>query len=64
MLRLKGVDPSTGDMALPAVWSDNYFSLMPGESRTVSLEIRQAEHPGGITVEVSGFNLKRRGGKG
>ena len=64
MLRLKGVDPSTGDMALPAIWSDNYFSLMPGESRTVSLEIRQAEHPGGVTVEVSGFNLKRRGGKG
>jgi hypothetical protein len=37
MIRLKAVDSATGDLILPVRYSDNYFFLMPGESKEVEI---------------------------
>jgi hypothetical protein len=38
MIRLKTGDSQTGELILPAYYTDNYFSLMPGEIKTVLME--------------------------
>jgi hypothetical protein len=38
MLRAKLVDVATGLEVLPTCWSDNYFTLLPGESRVLEAE--------------------------
>jgi hypothetical protein len=58
MVRLKAVREKSGDRILPAIYSDGYVALMPGESRTITTSVLDAdtrgEHPG---VVVEGFNL-------
>jgi len=34
------VDDKTGGTILPVIWSDNYISLFPGETRTLTAEIK------------------------
>ncbi len=46
MLRLKAVREKTGDRILPAIYSDNYVTLMPGESRTLVTEVDEADTRG------------------
>ncbi|MBK5261779.1 MAG: hypothetical protein JJE17_04290 [Peptostreptococcaceae bacterium] len=36
------VDNKTGNTILPVIWSDNYISLLPGETRTLSAEIKNS----------------------
>ena len=60
MLRLKLVSKSTGEMILPVIYSDNYISLMPGETKTVDIEAAPEDHCGKASVEVSGFNVSVR----
>lgn len=58
MVRLKVVREKTGDRILPAIYSDNYVALMPGERRTIRTEVEDADTRGErprITVEA--FNL-------
>ena len=38
MIRLKAKDQN-GELICPAYWSDNYFSLAPGDSRTVTCKL-------------------------
>ena len=57
MLRLKLVDKSTGDMVLPVLYSDNYFFLMPGDTRTIDIEAAPEDLRGRAGLEISGFNL-------
>ncbi len=33
------IDNKTGETILPVIWSDNYISLLPGETRTLTAEI-------------------------
>ena len=55
-LNLKGYD---GEQILPVIYSDNYFALMPGESKTVQVSYRDEDSRGTLpTIEVSGFNTK------
>ena len=55
-LNLKGYD---GEQILPVIYSDNYFALMPGESKTVNVSYRDEDSRGTLPViEVSGFNTK------
>ena len=59
MVRLKAVRETAGDRILPAIYSDNYIALMPGESRTVTTELNHADTRGQRPkVVLSGFNLK------
>jgi len=59
MLRVKAVREKTGDRILPALYSDNYVALMPGERRTITTEIEdadtRAERP---RIDLEGFNLE------
>ena len=58
MIRLKVTGDKTGERILPVFYSDNYFSLMPGEEKIVTMRLSdkdtRGEKPG---VEISGFNL-------
>ncbi|MCF0186658.1 MAG: beta-glycosidase, partial [Bacteroidaceae bacterium] len=53
MIRLKAVDES-GEMILPVIYSDNYFFLMPGESREIGISLTSASRP---SIAISGMNL-------
>jgi len=46
MVKLKAVREKSGDRILPAIYSDNYVSLMPGESRTLRTELEGADTRG------------------
>jgi hypothetical protein len=57
MVRLKAVRDKSGDRILPAIYSDNYFALMPGERRTIVTEVEHADTRGETPrVVVEGFN--------
>jgi hypothetical protein len=46
MVKLKAVRERSGDRILPAIYSDNYIALMPGEERSVRTEIEDADTRG------------------
>ena len=57
MVRLKAVREKSGDRILPAIYSDNYVALMPGERRTIGTELAQADTRGERPrIVVEGFN--------
>jgi len=54
MVKLKAVREKSGDRILPAIYSDNYIALMPGESYTVRTEVEDADtcgEPPAIVIE-------------
>lgn len=57
MLRLKAVDKATGDLILPVLYSDNYFFLMPGESKTVTVKVGKEDCAGKPYITLRGFNV-------
>jgi exo-1,4-beta-D-glucosaminidase len=58
-VRLKVKKGAEGDEILPVLWEDNYFALLPGETRRVTATWR-ARDLGRATpaVEVEGWNVK------
>ncbi len=62
-IRLKllkhGASPDTDNRVLPTFYSDNYFSLLPDETRIVTIDCAQ-EDAGGAEPElwVEGYNVK------
>jgi hypothetical protein len=58
MVRLKAVRQTSGDRILPALYSDNYIALMPGEKVTVVTELQDADTRGERpAIVVEGFNV-------
>jgi hypothetical protein len=58
MIRLKVVRARSGERVLPIFYEDNYFSLLPGESRTVSVEFAAANLAGEPPkLAVEGWNI-------
>jgi exo-1,4-beta-D-glucosaminidase len=57
-IRLRLADKKNDHDVVPVFWEDNYFSLMPGEERIVSVSYDTAQlggaHP---VVQISGFNI-------
>jgi len=56
MVCVKAVREKTGDRILPALYSDNYVALMPGESRTIVIDLADADTRGekpSVVVEAS-----------
>ncbi len=48
---------ASGDDVLPAVWSDNYVSLLPGDTRSLRVVAAAgSELPRDVVVEVRGLN--------
>ncbi len=58
MVRLKVVRDNSGDRILPALYSDNYIALMPGERRTIRTTVADADTRGEQPrIAVDGFNV-------
>jgi hypothetical protein len=61
MVRLAVVRSRSGDRILPALHSDNYVALMPGERREVRSEIEVADARGETPrITVDGYNVVAR----
>jgi hypothetical protein len=57
MVRLKAVRTKSGDRILPALYSDNFVALIPGERRTIRTELENADTRGeSPRIVVEGFN--------
>jgi exo-1,4-beta-D-glucosaminidase len=57
-VRLKLAKGKGGQEVLPVIYQDNYFSLLPGEKRDVSISYRSSDLGGAKpVVEVSGWNV-------
>jgi len=58
MTRLKLVDVSSGLLVAPVLYSDNYFSLLRGEEKQVTLEFKAKNVSGDeVAVQVEGWNV-------
>ncbi len=52
---------SDGKPVRPSYYTDNFFSMMPGESRTITIETAKRDLPAGeYTLVVKGFNTVRQ----
>ncbi len=51
------VDEKSGEEILPVLWEDNYFSLMPGESRAVAAHYSSVTNAVHLRLEVNGWNI-------
>ncbi len=59
MTRLIAVREKSGDRILPAIYSDNYLTLMPGERLTIQTELRDADTRGEKPkIIIGGFNAE------
>jgi exo-1,4-beta-D-glucosaminidase len=57
-VRLRVLQSPGGAQILPSTWSDNYVSLLPGETRTLTARWRSDDAPGAApTVAVDGWNI-------
>ena len=55
--RLKLLNQTTGLRVLPVIYSDNYFSLVPGEAKTVTLQFtNNAQSSGALQLMLEGWN--------
>jgi hypothetical protein len=54
MVRLKAVGEKSGERILPAIYSDNYIALMPGEHQTITTDVAEADTRGEKPVIVVG----------
>ena len=59
LLRVRAVDKLTGDEVLPVYWSDNYTSLLPGETATLEAQLPSWVDPSRLCVTTEGANLPR-----
>jgi hypothetical protein len=58
MIRLKVIRAGSGERVLPVFYEDNYFSLLPGESRSVSVEFANVNLAGEPPrLAVAGWNV-------
>jgi Glycosyl hydrolase 2 galactose-binding domain-like/Exo-beta-D-glucosaminidase Ig-fold domain/Glycosyl hydrolases family 2/NedA-like, galactose-binding domain len=60
MVHLMPVRSRSGDRILPALFSDNFVALMPGEKRTIQTELERADARGEQPmIAIDGFNVER-----
>ena len=58
MVRVKAVRGKSGDLIVPALFSDNYIALMPGEKRTIAISLKDSDTRGEKPrIIIMGFNL-------
>jgi hypothetical protein len=59
--KLTLIDGASGERILPAYYSDNYVSLLPGESRTIEIDCPAGNADGSqLALTLRGFNLPQR----
>jgi hypothetical protein len=54
-IKLSLRDADTGNRILPAYYGDNYFSLLPGESREIEINFDTLQ--AGVRLDVDGWNV-------
>jgi hypothetical protein len=57
--RIKVFDRQTGKRILPVHYSDNYITLMPGDTRTVTLDVRTSLPQNRIEIAVDSWTADR-----
>lgn len=58
--RIRLVNRKTGERILPAIMSDGYVTLMPGESRTISIEAPEEQMREGARVLTKQYGKRER----
>lgn len=59
LVRLRLLRGKDGPEIVPVFWDDNYFSLLPGETRTIAVKVRNSDLNGATPVlAVDGFNVR------
>ena len=58
--RIALIDPRTNRRILPAFFSDNYISIVPGASRTITVDYTPAAGSPAPVVSVKGWNVSER----
>jgi len=58
--RLSLVNPSTQKRILPVFYSDNYVSVLPGQSQTVTLDYTPSANVPAPVVSVEGWNVAKQ----
>ena len=56
-MHLKVTNATDGEEVLPILWEDNYFSLLPGQTRQVMANYRNLGKVNPV-VQVDGWNVK------
>jgi hypothetical protein len=59
-LKLTLLEADGKTRVLPAYYSDNYVSLLPGETKEIVVECPKAAATGGVSVGFRGWNLEQR----
>ena len=58
MVRVKAVRSKSGDLILPALFSENYVAMMPGEKQSITVSLRDEDTRGERPqIKIEGFNL-------
>jgi exo-1,4-beta-D-glucosaminidase len=58
MTRLRILRGKGGPEVLPVFWEDNYFALLPGETRNVTVKIRKSDgNNEPLALAVDGYNV-------
>ncbi len=57
--RISLIDATTKQRVLPTFFSDNYVSVLPGESKTITIDYKPSAN-GNLAVEVEGWNVDRK----
>jgi len=57
MVRIKLVDAATGEALLPVIYSDNYFSLAPEESKRIEIDTMYVKPARAVKLLVEGWNI-------
>jgi hypothetical protein len=58
--KLTLLNVTDGTRILPAYYSDNYVSLLPGESREIEIEYPVKSGTGAPQLAVRGWNLRQK----
>ena len=59
MIRINLLGAEDGDQILPVFYSDNYFALLPNESKTVTFRFKDIDTRGATPkIVVTGYNVK------
>lgn len=58
--KLTLLNSANGSRILPAYYSDNYISLLPGESREIEIEYPASSATGPAQLSLRGWNLNKQ----
>jgi len=60
-IRLKIADEKSGELALPVFFSDNYITLLPGENREITMNLKllpENDKPEDLQLSLEGWNIQ------